>query len=139
MTDRFRIIKGGIYRDSRGELRFVNDFDLSEVRRFYQITNSESTPKRAWQAHKVEEKWFFVSKGKFRISLVKICDWDNPRLSSIDKIFDLSSEKPSVLFVPGGYANSLEALEPGSILQVFSNFTLEDGKLDDVKFPIDYW
>lgn len=139
MTDRFCIIKGGIYTDGRGELCFVNDFDLSEVKRFYQITNSETFPKRAWQAHRVEKKWFFVSKGNFRISLVKISDWQYPKLSKIEKVFDISSERPTVLFVPGGYANSLEALEPDSILQVFSNLTLKEGKLDEVKFPIDYW
>ena len=35
------IIKGGVAVDDRGCVRFVNDFDFKDVKRFYQISNHE--------------------------------------------------------------------------------------------------
>lgn len=32
-----KTIKGGIAEDHRGHIRFVNDFDMTEVKRFYII------------------------------------------------------------------------------------------------------
>ena len=60
MKQNMKIINGGTFKDSRGTLRFVNDFDFSEVKRFYQIENSSTDIVRAWQGHKIEEKFFLL-------------------------------------------------------------------------------
>lgn len=35
-------IRGGIAKDHRGQIRFVNDFDMSLVKRFYIIKNADT-------------------------------------------------------------------------------------------------
>ena len=56
-------IVGGTHADARGTLRLCNDFDMSEVKRFYTISNSKEQPKRGWIGHKQETKWFFPLRG----------------------------------------------------------------------------
>ncbi len=53
-------IKGGRHIDERGTLTFFNNFDMSPVKRFYVIDHPDTTIVRAWQGHKVEQKWFYV-------------------------------------------------------------------------------
>ena len=65
------IIEGGLFKDERGELRFVNEFDLSEVVRFYQITHPSTAVVRAWQGHEKEQKWFYCLSGSFIINLIQ--------------------------------------------------------------------
>lgn len=72
-----KLITGAIYHDNRGIVKYVNGFDMSDSKRFYQITNSNTDLLRGWQAHKVERKWFYAAKGKFKIFLVKIDNWVN--------------------------------------------------------------
>lgn len=133
------LIEGGKLKDHRGEVSFVNDFSFDGIKRFYQITNSEKEPIRAWQGHKKENKWFFVSKGSFRITVIKIDNWETPSNFKNKESFILDSEKPVILHVPGGYVNRLESLKSGAVLQVFSNFTLEESKSDDIRFSEDFW
>ncbi|WP_305981821.1 hypothetical protein [Roseivirga thermotolerans] len=135
----YRVIHGGIFSDDRGDVRFVNDFDLKEVRRFYLISNSQAAPLRAWQAHKVEKKWFYVTKGAFEVSIVRIEDWDHPESSNEIFRIRLTEDEPVVLYVPGGYANSLKSLSKDSCLQVYSNMTLEAAGNDQFRFPEDTW
>ena len=52
------LIYGGIYIDSRGELKFNNSFNMSQVKRFYSITLKEKLSTRRWQGHQVEQRWF---------------------------------------------------------------------------------
>ena len=46
-------ITGGIAKDHRGQIRFVNDFDMTEVKRFYIITNKDTELIRGWRAHRI--------------------------------------------------------------------------------------
>ena len=41
--------------------------------------------------------------------------------------------------IPKGYANGLKALEPDSEVMVFSEFSLEDSLLDEIRFHSDLW
>ena len=45
MSDKPYIISGGIHEDDRGKLVFFNDFDMSEIKRFYIIANASINSK----------------------------------------------------------------------------------------------
>ncbi|RZK01434.1 MAG: sugar epimerase, partial [Flavobacterium sp.] len=79
-----QIIKGGSHTDERGTICFQNDFDMSAIKRFYVIKHLSSEVERGWRGHKIEQRWFYVVKGIFRISIVKIDDWTNPS-ETLDK------------------------------------------------------
>ena len=53
-----KIIKGENYNDSRGILFYNNDFDASAIKRLYVIDNQKTNFIRAWQGHKIEQRWF---------------------------------------------------------------------------------
>ena len=133
------IIKGGIFQDERGSISFVNEFDFSDVKRFYVITNRSENIVRAWQGHKIERKYFYTISGSFLICAVKIDDWDNPSQDLPVEKFTLSENKSQILMIPPGYANGIKALKPASKLLVFSSQTLENAKRDDYRFKASLW
>lgn len=133
------VIEGGTSVDSRGSVTFINNFDLAPIRRAYFITNDKSAPLRAWQAHKVERKWFMCMVGSFKILLVKIDDWQSPSKNLPVQSYLLKAEKPAVLYVPRNYANAICSVEDDSILQVYSDTPLNDAKNDQFKFSEDQW
>lgn len=139
MDQQPKLIRGGIHTDERGSLSFVNTFDFDRVQRFYQIAHPTTDIIRAWQGHKIESKWFFVSSGAFKIVLVKIDNWDQPSNDLKPLEFFLDDKDPIVLHVAGGYANGFQALIPHSKLIVFSNLTVEDSKGDNFRFEKDKW
>jgi dTDP-4-dehydrorhamnose 3,5-epimerase len=119
------LIEGNIHNDDRGIVKFVNDFDMSTIIRMYCIEPKMGVV-RAWQGHKVERKWFYAAKGRF---LVKTVEMD-----SLNKeVFELTSLESKILEIGGGYFNGFEALEEGSVLMVFSDFSLEESKNDDFR------
>ena len=65
MIKKVRLIDADIATDDRGELMFSNNFDMSKIKRFYQITNFKTPFVRAWHGHKYESKYFYVTSGKF--------------------------------------------------------------------------
>ena len=133
------IIQGGIYSDQRGTLRFVNDFLMNDVVRFYIIRHNNEEFVRAWQAHKQERKYFYVMKGRFAVAYLKLNNFDNPDMSLKSEYTVLSEQESKVLAIPEEYANGLKALEPGSEIMVFSNLTVEESKKDDYRFPAKWW
>ena len=133
------LINGGQFTDARGTLSFFNDFDMLPVRRFYITEHPDTIFVRAWQAHKVEQKWFFVIAGSFKVVLVKPDNWDMPNGDLVHQEFILTSEKSQVLHIPGGFANGLKALEAGSKLMIFSDFTLAEAGKDDFRFDKKLW
>ena len=139
INDKTSIIKGGFFEDSRGMIRFVNNFNFSNVKRFYTITHPDKRVVRAWQGHKIEHKFFFVTKGKFIISWVEVDDWENPskKLKSYYKM--LSADNSEVLSIPPGHANGLKAIENDSQIMVFSSLTLSDAKNDQYRFNQYFW
>src|SRR5665213_1133983 len=139
MNDVAQIIQGGSFEDSRGKLIFCNDFDLSEVKRFYLIEHPNIDTVRAWQGHQREQKWFFVVEGAFKIVLVQPDHWENPSKKLVTEEFILKSSEPKVLHVPGNYANGFKALEPKSKIMVFSSFTVQESSNDNFRFDKDLW
>ena len=133
------IIKGRKHVDERGVLSFVNDFDLKEIKRFYTIEHPDTVVVRAWQAHKAEQKWFFVSAGSFEIRLVQIDDWENPSKQPEVASYILSGDDPRVLHVPAGFANGMRALTEHSKLLIFSDLHKDDSMADNTRFDKNYW
>ena len=133
------IIHGGTFSDKRGSMRFVNDFHLEDVRRFYFIKHPDTSIIRAWQGHQVEKKYFYPVSGAFVVAWVKIDDFYNPSKDLIPKYHILSAENIEIISIPKGYANGLKALEDNSEIMVFSDMGLEKSVKEKIRFPADWW
>ncbi|WP_423736766.1 hypothetical protein [Chitinophaga caseinilytica] len=133
------LISGNDFQDARGKLTFVNDFDMSAVRRFYTIEHPDTAVVRAWQGHRVERKWFHVLEGAFEISVVKPDDWSQPSGELPVTTFKLEAGNPQVLAVPSGNATGFRATVANSKMIVFSDQSLDDSKQDDFRFPGHLW
>lgn len=133
------LIHGSQHADERGLIRFVNNFDLSPVKRFYTIEHKNTNVVRAWQGHKVEEKYFHIIQGSFLLAAVKIDNWSDPSKSLVPQKFILSAEESQVLHFPAGFANGFRALEPNSLLIIFSTLTIDEAPKDDFRFDKDLW
>jgi dTDP-4-dehydrorhamnose 3,5-epimerase len=144
-----KIISGGVAVDDRGSVSFVNDFDFSDVKRFYQVQNHRRGFIRAWHGHKKEAKYVYVPYGSALIGAIPI-----PNSVYMDEMggdvelipgnkgpekFILSSKSPKVLYIPAGYANGVMSLEENTIVQFFSTSTLEESLGDDERFDYDKW
>ncbi len=139
MSKKPYIIPGGIHTDERGSVSHVNDFNFAGVKRFYQVQNKSTQTVRAWQGHKIEEKYFFVGKGTFLIAVVEVDDWDIPSENLQADSFVLKALEPQILYVPPGYANGVQALEKDSILTIFSNLSLSESAADTYRFDPSLW
>ena len=128
----FEKMEGNSFVDDRGVLRFVNDFDFRNVKRFYQVENHKKGFIRAWHGHMHEGKYVYIAKGTALVGAV------NMETEEVNK-FVLSSQKPSVLFIPPGYANGFKNLEEDTIIMFFSTSTIEETKGDDTRFEWDRW
>ena len=123
------IIKGGSHTDARGKLEYINDFDLSKVKRLYKTTHFDTETIRAWQVHEIETKWFHCIKGSFE---VKIANLETGEV----KEFILTVNEPTVLHVPKGNANGFKALEDNSQFMIFSDLSLEEAKEDNERLEV---
>lgn len=132
-------IIGGVAADHRGQIKFVNDFDMTQVKRFYIIKNTDTELIRGWRAHRMEQRWFYVLSGAFALDLVQIDNWENasPDLPIEKRI--LNADQQQVLHVPVGYGTAFQAMEPESELLVFADYGIENAKNDDYTWPIDYF
>ncbi len=139
MTEIPTIIKGGIFTDERGSMRFVNAFTFPDVKRFYSIKHPDTSVVRAWQGHQFEKKYFYPITGSFIIAWVKIDDFKNPSENLIPEYHLLSANNSELLSVPKGYANGLKALEPNSELMIFSDLDVENSVREKIRFPADWW
>lgn len=135
----FEFIQGGIAEDHRGQIRFVNDFDMNYVKRFYIIKNSDLEVIRGWRAHKIEQRWFYVLSGSFNISLVKIDDWKNPDKELEIEEIRLNSFDNRLLHIPAGYGTAFKALEQNSEILVFADHYLDHAPLDDYSYELNYF
>lgn len=138
MTDP-QLIEGNLAVDDRGKLGFINGFNFDKVKRFYWISNHKLGFIRAWHGHKQEAKYVTVVEGTVLICAVKIDDWKNPSKDSKVWRYTLSEHKPSVLFIPAGYANGFMNLTENAKLIFFSTSDLEESKGDDFRFDARYW
>lgn len=133
------LLKGGTYSDERGTLSFVNEFDLSPVKRMYSIIHPDKSVVRAWQGHQQESKWFKCINGSFAVAWKKIDDFSNPSPLPYPEHLILKSTEPAILFIPPGYANGLKALENNSEIMVFSDYYLGESLDDKIRFDKDLW
>lgn len=138
------IIKGGIHRDERGQITFFNDFDLTDIKRFYVISNNNSpvtnhNQVRAWQGHKIEEKYLYCAVGSFLICTVRIDNWNHPSQNLKPSSFVLDEKISRVLYIPPGYANGIKALRSDSKLIIYSNLSIEESAADTYRFDPSLW
>ena len=133
------LIPGGLAVDDRGSLGFVNDFDFAGVRRFYTVTNHSAGFVRAWHAHRREAKYVTVVNGAAIVAAVEIDDWDEPSKDLTVHRYVLSAERPSVLYIPAGYANGFMSLTADAKLAFFSTSTLDESRGDDIRYDARYW
>lgn len=134
-----KIIEGSLALDDRGHVSFVNEFNFKHVKRFYIVENISVDVIRAFHGHKKETKYVYVPVGSAVVAAVKMDNTESPNKKNQVHRFVLSSRKPSVLFIPSGYANGFKFLETGSKIIFFSTSSLEESKNDDYRFPHDYW
>jgi dTDP-4-dehydrorhamnose 3,5-epimerase len=143
-----KIIPGGVAVDDRGSVKFVNDFDFSGVKRFYQVDNHSQGFIRAWHGHKKEGKYVYVAKGSALVGAVEMEVREHVEgvahdglISPEGEVFKcvLSSQSPKVLWIPPGYANGFMNLTQDTIMQFFSTSTLEESLGDDIRVPYDQW
>lgn len=133
------IIKGSRYSDHRGSVSFANDFRFTDVKRFYHLTHADTRIIRAWQGHRIEQKYFFVPYGSFLLAWVQIDNWDEPSRTLNASHIVLTDDEPTIVSIPPGYANGLKALTPGSVLSVYSNLELADSEKDRWSFDQGLW
>ena len=131
-NEKIKLYNGGLAVDDRGQVSFVNDFDFNKVKRFYMVENHDKGFIRAWHGHEKEGKYVFVSNGSILLGAVKLS-------TDIIEKFVLSSRKPSVLYIPPGYANGFMNLEYDTKVMFFSTSTLEESLGDDIRFEWDKW
>lgn len=139
MIEKPTIIKGGSFSDERGSMRFVNDFQFGDVKRFYFIKHADTSVIRAWQGHQFEKKYFYPISGSFVVAWVKIDDFENPSDDLIPEYHILSANNSEIISVPKGYANGLKALEPNSEIMIFSDMNLEESVNEKIRYPADWW
>ena len=139
MSKKVKIVNADVAIDGRGELLFCNDFNMSNIKRFYQIKNFKNPFVRAWHGHKFEDKYIIVSKGAALLAVVKIDNWKKPKKNIKIKKFVLNDKKPKLLFIPGGHAHGYKTLLRNTSLIVFSTATLSQSMKDDYRFDAYYW
>lgn len=100
------LMHGAVHIDSRGKFAFVRHEYSAKILSHY---TPDTTVVRAWQGHRKESKWFYVSAGSFLVRLVKFDSWEVPSLDLGHSEFILSAMESQILFIPGGYANGFQA------------------------------
>jgi dTDP-4-dehydrorhamnose 3,5-epimerase-like enzyme len=141
MTSTPHLIPGGLSVDTRGEVLFANGFDPSfaGIRRVYLTSNHGAGIVRAWHWHEREAKYVTAVSGSALVGAVEVPDWQHPDSDSAVDQFVLSVLKPAVLFIPPGYANGWMSLTSDCQLLWFSTATLDESRVDDVRFPARFW
>ena len=139
MTRQPRIFVGGLHRDIRGEVRYVNEFGFQGVDRFYTVHPSGVGELRGWVGHRRDRKWFSVPKGAIRIGVAQPKGWAPVSREAAVQAFLLTADAPAVLEVPPGFFTASVALQPDSILTVFSSGAIETAGTDDFRVSSDYW
>lgn len=130
--DTTKLMSGGVSVDDRGSVRFVNDFDFKNVKRFYQVENHRQGFVRAWHGHKKEGKYVYVSSGSALIGVV------NMETEEISK-FILSDKSPKILWIPPGNYNGFKSLEENTKILFFSTTSLEESLGDDIREEHNKW
>ena len=134
-----KIIDGGLSVDDRGQVVFANDFEFSDVKRFYIVSNHRAGFVRAWHAHKKEGKYVLVTEGVALVGIVALDNWQKPTKGAKVERFVLSAKTPKILYIPPGYANGFMTLTADTQLIFYSTATLEESYNDDFRYDSRYW
>ena len=132
MFDKPTMIKGAVFVDDRGIVTYCNDFDMSEVKRWYMLENHQEGYVRAWHGHITEAKWVVCVSGAAVVCAAGIKAMNNAYKYSPYR-FTLHPNG-DVLYIPPGYANGHMNLVTGTRLIHFSNMLHGDTAGDDVRF-----
>ncbi len=133
------VIEGDLAVDDRGEVCFVNNFNFDGVRRFYTVSNHQVGFVRAWHAHRREAKYVTLVQGAAIVAAVAIDNWEQPSKHAHVHRYVLCAQKPSVVYIPPGYANGFMSLTADAKLVFFSTFSLDEARGDEVRFDARYW
>jgi dTDP-4-dehydrorhamnose 3,5-epimerase-like enzyme len=133
-----QIISGNALSDERGILYYNNNFNALIVKRLYFIENSSTDFIRAWQGHKIEQRWFSAAIGSFEIKLIAVDNWESPSVNLEQHIFELSSKTLDVLHIPAGYVSSIKALTDEAKLLVMADYGLGEIK-DEYRYDDGYF
>lgn len=134
-----KVFDGNLSFDDRGSVGFVNTFNFSGVKRFYQVENVNKNIVRAFHGHLKEAKYAYVVSGAMLVCVVPMSHKTKPSKKAKVQRFVLSSQKPAVLYIPPSHANGFKALTDDAKIIFFSTSTLEESKGDDYRFPYNYW
>lgn len=127
------LIKGVIRSDERGSLFFNNAFNASDIKRIYAIESINCEFVRGWQGHKIEQRWFSIIMGTYKILVAKIEDLENLADEAVEAEKFILSSPLDILNVPGGYATAIRMLQPQSRLLVLADYALNEIK-DEYRF-----
>ncbi len=131
---------GGIHSDSRGTVSFMNDFDMSSIKRVYKITHPSVDIIRGWQGHLIESKWFLIQNGSFKFKIIKPDNMMLPKKLLYTGEFTINADnRISILSVPPGFVTSFRAMKANSCMLVFSDVSVDESKMDDFRFSLDNW
>jgi dTDP-4-dehydrorhamnose 3,5-epimerase len=139
ITEEPLLILGEQAVDDRGSLSFVNAFAFEGVKRFYVVSNHRLGFVRAWHAHRHEAKYATVVQGACLVGAVRIDDWANPSKDLPVHRYVLSAGKPSVLYIPPGFANGFMSLTTDARIIFYSTASLEESRTDDIRYDSRYW
>ena len=132
------LIKGSVFVDERGSIKYNNKFNMDLVKRIYVISNSDKNFVRAWQGHKIEKRWFSAVKGDFIIKVIKIDNWENPSKNIVAEVFKLSSSLLDILEVESGHVTSIQSLKDDGQLLVFADYEFNEIK-DEYRYEKKYF
>ncbi|MBI4049939.1 MAG: hypothetical protein HY398_00650 [Candidatus Doudnabacteria bacterium] len=126
------ILTGDSIVDEYGAIRFVNDFDFKNVKRFYQMQTNRVGGVRAWMGSKTADTYIYVPSGSAEIAVVNLGTDETQKIV-------LSDVKPRVMWVAPSNAFGFRSLEEKTILIFFSSETESQSKLSELKFPKEQW
>jgi len=132
------IIQGGLSMDDRGFVSFINEFDFSDVRRFYMVENHKQGFVRAWHGHQHEAKYILVTQGSAMVAAIELEAMANDK-GTLPSVFYLSSKNPQILYIPPGHFNGFKTLDANTKMMFFSTSSLEESAEDDIRVPWNRW
>ena len=134
-----KIISGNRIYDNRGSVRFNNNLEFKNLKRFYTVHNYSKNFIRAWHGHLKEEKFIGRIKGTFQVSAVKINNKKKPNKKNKVYTFILNHTNNDFIHIPKGFANGSMSLEDDSELLIFSTTSVKDSLNDDIRYNYNYW
>ena len=134
-----QLLTGGVFKDHRGSIQFVNDCNMSLIKRMYFTTHPSIETVRAWQGHTIESRWFFCVKGSLTVKRIKVDNWTETSENCQVQGYTLSENLPQVLYIPPGYVNGFKAKEENSKLMIMSNYGLGEIEDDHYRFDSNKW